>query len=104
MGNALRNQDQAASANPGSADDEFGFAVAALDYDGDCVHDLAIGAPGEDVGGDTDAGGVQILFGGAFGLTMLGNLFYDQGPLTGAPQPGDRLGAALPGSPDQVPL
>lgn len=49
------------------AGDQFGFALAAGDFDRDGREDLAIGQPGEDVGGG-DRGGVTILMGGAGGL------------------------------------
>ncbi len=47
--------------------DIFGHALAAGDFDGDGRDDLAIGQPGEDVGG-TNRGGVTVLMGGQFGL------------------------------------
>lgn len=41
----------------------FGAALAVGDFNGDDVDDLAIGAPGYDDGGNTDAGRVIVLFG-----------------------------------------
>jgi len=49
------------------AGDRFGAALAAADFDRDGFEDLAIGIPGEDVGG-TNRGGVALLTGGAGGL------------------------------------
>ena len=43
--------------------DHFGQALAAGDFDNDDVDDLAIGVPGEDIAGVTDAGAVAILYG-----------------------------------------
>ncbi|KAB1143983.1 hypothetical protein F7R91_23990 [Streptomyces luteolifulvus] len=56
---------------PGSAekDDLFGSATAAGDFNGDGYADLAVGAPGEDVGSDTDGGAVTLVWGSASGLT-----------------------------------
>ncbi len=53
---------------------EVGAAAAApmavpFDFDGDGYADLAVGAPGEDVGSIRDAGIVQVLYGSASGLT-----------------------------------
>jgi hypothetical protein len=44
-------------------DDLFGQAVAAGDFDGDGLDDLAVGVPWEDVAGHTDAGAVNVLYG-----------------------------------------
>ncbi|MFE1775494.1 VCBS repeat-containing protein [Streptomyces sp. NPDC059008] len=56
---------------PGTAEagDGFGEAVVAEDFNGDGYADLAVGAPGEDVGTDTDGGTVAILWGSDTGLT-----------------------------------
>ncbi|MBK9132723.1 MAG: FG-GAP repeat protein [Gammaproteobacteria bacterium] len=50
------------------ANDAFGYALAAGDFDGDGRADLAIGVPGEDSGGISDAGGVAVFYGAAGGL------------------------------------
>ncbi|MFF1380711.1 FG-GAP repeat protein [Streptomyces sp. NPDC058308] len=56
---------------PGSAEkgDGFGADTAYGDFDRDGFDDLAVGAPGEDVGSDKDGGTVQILWGSASGLS-----------------------------------
>ncbi|MEB8344100.1 VCBS repeat-containing protein [Streptomyces endophyticus] len=55
---------------PGSAEtnDAFGSVTAYGDFDADGYDDLAVGAPGEDVGTDKDGGTVAILFGSPNGL------------------------------------
>ncbi len=55
---------------PGTAEaeDTFGQALAVADLNGDGYTDLAVGAPGEDVGSDTDGGSVTVLWGSASGL------------------------------------
>lgn len=77
-----------------AADDEFGFALAAADFDDDGYVDLAIGAPGVDGGGGaTDAGLVYIFRGSASGLVPWHSL--SQFNLGGAVEANDRFGAAL---------
>ena len=45
------------------AGDLFGSALAAGDFNNDGFADLAVGAPGEDVGGVIGAGAVNVLYG-----------------------------------------
>jgi hypothetical protein len=55
------------------ADDEFGFALAAGDFDGDGFADLGVGAPFESVGSTFFAGAVSALYGSTgTGLTTTG--------------------------------
>lgn len=57
-------------------DDRFGFALAAGDFDGDGVDDLAIGTPYEDNdGGFVNAGAVQIFYGTAGENDLTSGLF-----------------------------
>jgi FG-GAP repeat protein len=51
------------------AGDNFGLALAVGDFNGDGFTDLAIGAPGEDVGGLNAAGAVHVIYGSANGLS-----------------------------------
>ena len=81
------------------AGDQFGFALAAGDFDGDGRDDLAIGAPGESIEADglDEAGVVQLLYGTANGLTAAGNQLFIQGEngLLGIAEEGDLFGWAL---------
>jgi hypothetical protein len=61
-----------------TAGDQFGYAVATTDFDGDGFDDLAIGAPYEDVAGIADAGAVHILYGSADGLVTEGSQHLTQ--------------------------
>jgi len=50
------------------AGDQFGFALAAGDFDGNGWDDLAVGVPEEDVGDVVNAGAVCVLYGSDSGL------------------------------------
>ena len=82
---------QGAGGLPGAseASDRFGAALVAGRFNGDTYDDLAVGVPGEDVGGDGDAGAVVVLFGSAGGLGG-GRLLTQANP-----EPGDRFGSSL---------
>jgi hypothetical protein len=71
--------------------DYFGLALAAGDFDGDGVDDLAIGVPGE----DGARGVVQIVFGGPGGLTANGNLMWSQSFLGGSSEDEDWFASKL---------
>ena len=80
------------------ADDLFGETLAAGDFDGDGCDDLAIGSPEEDIGSETDAGGVQVVYGSFFfGLVADGNVFFRQGDgaISSIAEEFDNFGAAL---------
>lgn len=71
-------------------------ARAAQDFDGDGNPDLAVGIPGEDFGGVSEAGAIQILRGAWYGLTWFGNDFITGGMLgVDAAEWNDRFGSAL---------
>ena len=73
--------------------DRFGEALAAGDFNGDGVADLAAGASGENVGSVEDAGAVSVLYGSAGGLTTGGGRLFTQ--VAGNPEVGDQFGSAL---------
>jgi hypothetical protein len=88
--------------NPGILDvcedgDAFGSALAAGDFDGDGFADLAIGVPNEDVGGASDGGAVNVLYGSPSGLSSAGNQFWNQDSpgITDVAEDGDNFGSAL---------
>ncbi len=88
----------AGGAEPG---DHFGNHLATVDYNEDGYTDLVVSASEEDLGTATDAGFVDILFGGRNGLgTGPAARHLEQGAGTGSigtatPESNDRMGAAL---------
>jgi hypothetical protein len=74
------------------AGDQFGFSLAGGDFNGDGFDDLAVGAPGEDVGDAINAGAVFVLLGSADGLEMWG--WKSQAGM-GSNESGDQFGYAV---------
>lgn len=84
-------------ANKPESGDLFGSALAAGDFDGDGIDDLAIGAKGEDLGAKVDAGVVHVVFGADAGLSGAGSLLL-KGSTRGLPNSAerdDKFGATL---------
>jgi hypothetical protein len=82
----------------GSAGAEFGATLAAGDFSGNDVDDLAIGAPGEQASGRADAGAVTVLYGkrrGGLGERGDQRWTQDSPGLKGRSETADRLGASL---------
>ncbi len=79
------------------ADDRFGSALTAGDFDGDGYEDLAVGVPWEAVGAVEDAGAVNVFYGTPTGLLTTGNQFLhqDTSGVAGGPETGDRFGWSL---------
>ena len=79
-----------------AADERFGAALAAGDFDGDRFDDLAVGSPGEAVGAAVDVGAVSIFRGSGRGLRSTGSVHLTQGMLPGQlDEAGDAFGGSL---------
>ena len=82
--------------DPSAADQPTIGSPPAGDFNGDGYPDLAVGAPGEDVGSATDAGAVNVIYGSAGGLSDAGNQSFTQNDLGGETAAGgNRFGAAV---------
>ena len=73
--------------------DRFGESLATGDWNGDLRDDLAIGAPGETLGGLADAGVVHVLLSGPNGLAAAGRQLWLQ--TIDPSEEGDEFGATL---------
>ncbi|MFG2544843.1 FG-GAP repeat protein [Streptomyces sp. NPDC048594] len=84
---------------PGTAEagDQWGADLSAGDTDGDGHPDLAVGAPGEDIGSVADAGAVWVLRGDPTGFSSAGVKSFDQqlAAIPGAAEKSDRWGAQV---------
>lgn len=84
---------------PGVAEagDRWGAEMSSGDTDGDGRPDLAVGAPGEDIGSTSDAGAVWALRGAPGGLTATGARSFDQNDdgIPGAAEASDRWGGQV---------
>jgi len=92
----LFSQNSAAGATA-ERNDHFGAALAQADFNNDGFTDLAISAPGEDVGAVVDAGAVNVLYGSANGVTGSGSQTFTQNSpgVASSAERGDLFGYAL---------
>ncbi|MDN0198289.1 VCBS repeat-containing protein [Streptomyces sp. S.PNR 29] len=74
------SQNTAGSPGTAEAGDAFGAETAYADFNGDGYDDIAVSAPYEDVGSDTDGGGLAVLWGSAQGITGTGVTIADPAP------------------------
>jgi hypothetical protein len=96
LADTLLTQVDGTSPDPAELEDDFGGALAACDFNGDGLDDLAVGIPNEDVGGAADAGAVQIFYGSENGLGTFGPFLTQATPgIPGEPELQDFFGFAL---------
>jgi hypothetical protein len=77
-GNQVWHQDSQDIEDDAQVGDGFGHSLAAGDFDGDGAADLAVGAPGDDIGAVGNAGAVNVLYGSSSGLSALRNQMWHQ--------------------------
>ena len=77
-GNQFWDQDSPGVLGVTEGGDSFGGALAASDLNGDGRDDMEVGVPGESVGSLRSAGAVNVLYGGAAGLSATGNQSWHQ--------------------------
>lgn len=97
-GNQFVHQDVVGILGVAAADDEFGTAIAAGDFNGDGFHDLAAGVPYEDGGAIVDGGAVNVILGSIAGLTNVGDQLWHQavaGLASDGPENSDNFGLAV---------
>ncbi|WP_030776251.1 integrin alpha [Streptomyces sp. NRRL S-920] len=90
---------QGSTGVPGNPErgDGWGADLSVADTNGDGYADVAIGAPGEDIGTVADAGAVWVLRGSENGMTATGAKSWDQdsADIPGVPEKGDKWGAQV---------
>lgn len=77
--------------------DRFGYSVTHGDFNGDGNDDVAIGVPYENIGPNSDAGAVNVIYGkSSTGLSALNNqLWHQSSGIVGKAEPNDRFGFSL---------
>lgn len=93
----LWHQDSSGIADRSEKRDEFGASMASGDFDGDGEDDLAVGVPGQTVGGDKRAGAVHVLNGGSNGLNRDDDRTWsqDDSGIDDDSEPNDRFATSL---------
>ena len=84
-------------ANPPEADDRFGWALAACDFNADAFDDLVVGVPYEDYGSSDDAGIVHVFYGSTGGVKQSSDKFFAESTagVPGDVESHDTFGASL---------
>jgi hypothetical protein len=98
-GSQLFTQNTSGVGSTAEAGDSFGDALAAGDFNNDGFADLAVGVPGES-SNILAIGAVNVLYGGAAGLTGTGSQFFTQNTsgVGSTAEEGDGFGFALAAS------
>jgi hypothetical protein len=85
------------SPNPAENGDQFGWALAACNFDGDAFDDLAVGVPHDRVDGVGQAGGVAVYFGAVNGIGAFPGQYFTQNTagIPGDAEEADHFGFAV---------
>jgi FG-GAP repeat len=96
-GDQFWSQDSPGIKEVAGSSDAFGFALAAADFGQSTHADLAVGVRGEDLASIDKAGGVNVIYGSASGLTEAADQFWSQDTpgIKGVAEPEDGFGFAL---------
>lgn len=91
-GGQLLQQNNPDIEDVGEANDKFGFALAAGDFNANGKSDLVVGVPNEN-----GTGAIQIFFGASsgLGLDLVNDILWTQNSLAGTSEPNDKFGFAL---------
>jgi disulfide bond formation protein DsbB len=97
VGDQMWHEDSPGILGVAENEDFFGRTLATGDFDGDGYADLAVGVPEEDVGTTPNAGGLNILYGSADGLSEVGNQAWHQDStlIPDGAEEGDRFASSL---------
>ena len=97
QGNQGWHQDVSGVNGVAEAGDEFGRSVAAGDFNGDGIDDLAIGVSSEAIGSIAEAGMVNVLYGTRSGLSSSGDQDWhqDTSGIVGSAEANDFFGHTL---------
>ncbi|MFV2039768.1 MAG: FG-GAP repeat protein, partial [Acidimicrobiales bacterium] len=91
------HQDTLGVRGEAGAGDAFGSSLAVGDLNADGYGDLVVGVPGDTVGAAAGAGLVNVLFGSATGVDIVGDRLLSQATrrVKGRAETGDHLGASV---------
>jgi hypothetical protein len=91
-GGQLLQQNNPDIEDVGEANDKFGFALAAGDFNANGKSDLVVGIPNEN-----GSGAIQIFFGASsgLGLDLVNDILWTQNSVAGTSEPNDKFGFAL---------
>lgn len=91
-GGQLLQQNNPDIEDTGEANDKFGFALAAGDFNANGKSDLVVGIPNEN-----GSGAIQIFFGASsgLGLDLVNDILWTQNSIVGTSEPNDKFGFAL---------
>ena len=93
----LWHQNQPSIEGGNEAFDRFGESLSSGDFSGNGRADLGVGVPGESIGGITDIGALNVLYGTAAGLGSANNQLWHQNSagIVGDGEPYDRMSGRL---------